>query len=118
MATLNRDSLIKASQKLKKIELEAGDIFIRLLSAHEVFEMKSKTDNESPTERILFELASKCICDKTGGTFMSPEDISLLDMETINKNIIEIYEFNNLNPDAVEKAKAQLKSQTDPKDLI
>jgi hypothetical protein len=117
MTTLNRDTLIKASQKTKKIELEDGDIYIKLLNANQIFQLQNKNKDEAPSESMLFELASICVCDKSGNTFMSPEDISLLDMETINKIIIAIYEFNGLNPDAVAKAKEVLKSTESPNAL-
>lgn len=118
MAVLTKEMLLKASRKLKKISLDAGDIYIKALSANEVFDLKNKTSVEKPDEQTLYFLVSLSVCDKEGKTILEVEDVANLDIETINKIVIEIYEFNGLNPDAVAKAKEQLKNQTAPKDSI
>lgn len=106
---LNRDDILKAALKTRRVSLENGDVLIKALPASAVFSMREATDGKAPSEDALYKLVALSICDERGNAILSIEDVANLDLVTINTVIAEIYSLNGLNPEAVEKAKAELK---------
>ena len=108
---LTREQILKATVKIKEYEVEGyGTFNIKMLSAFDTLELQ-KVQGESPVpnQEIIIKIISMVVCDEDGNTILSEDDVKKLDMVLMNSLSIAAIEFNQLAPDAVEKAKEALK---------
>lgn len=109
-ADKTRQSIL--SSRLKLVKVGDTKFYLRALPASFILELQTrlKGKNNVPAEEDMFEMLSRSICDSKGNPILSVEQAKELDMLMLNSLATEMMDFNALNPDAVEKAKAELKN--------
>lgn len=100
-----KDDLL--SVNVKEVTLPSGKkAYLRALSADILM---SKQDKGNFTEEDYFELVSQSVCNRRGKLLLTTNDVRKMDFALLNFFAIEVIDLNNVNPDAVEKAKEELK---------
>jgi hypothetical protein len=97
--------------QLKQVELEGMKFYIKRLSASFIFDLQEKQkEKKLAMEETLYILVSESVCDRDGKPLFSEEEARALNVFMLNSLITEAMDFNGLNPDAVDKARAKLKN--------
>jgi hypothetical protein len=97
--------------QLKQVELEGMKFYIKRLSASFIFDLQEKQkEKKLAMEETLYILVSESVCDRDGKPLFSEEEARALNVFMLNSLITEALDFNGLNPDAVDKARAKLKN--------
>jgi hypothetical protein len=98
--------------KLKEVEFDGIKFYLKRLPLQTIFDLQVKQKAEEiDFEQTLKILLMLSVCDKNGKQVFSAEDeIDSLSFVTLNSLITEVQDYNNLNKEATEKARQELKN--------
>jgi hypothetical protein len=109
---LTIDDIIQHNQpKLKEIELWDGFVYLKSLTAHQVIVLQDYVVDGKATEGYYARLISESVLNSSNEYLFTVEVVNNLDPETLNYLLLEIMEFNKMNPEGVSKAKLELKKR-------
>jgi hypothetical protein len=107
---LTKADIIKNNQpKVREIELWEGFVFLKSLTARQVITLQDYIIEGKATEGYYARLISESVVDGSNEYLFTVEEADVLEPEILNYLLLEIMEFNKMNPDGVAKAKAELK---------
>ena len=111
MKKLTRSDLKKMiAPRTKDVEIPEWDaiVTIKALTANSFIELQQMVgDGKKVDKRYYFALVAYSVVDDKMKYVFTTEDVENMDAIPLNRLLIEIVDFNNLNPNAVKEAKEE-----------